>query len=95
MFPFQKNGENFSRKHQNFQILQRILHQIFLQMLNNFRFYDRCHKLLLDSEDCDLKELIHEISEQKEPIIVSKQRFLLIFNIFYRNIVFFLAWKLI
>ena len=75
MFPFQKNGEIFSQKHQNFQILQSILHQIFFQMLNNFRFYDRCQKLLLESEDCDLKELIHEISEQKEPIIVSKQRF--------------------
>lgn len=75
MFPFQKNGENFSQNNQNSHILQSILLEIFHKMLSNFRFYDRCHKLLLDSEDCDLKALIHEISEQKEPIIVSKQRF--------------------
>ena len=62
-------------KNPSLEIVGTILQEIFFQMLNNLRFYGRCQNLLLDSEDYDLKELVLQISEQQEPILVTKERF--------------------
>jgi len=77
MFPFYKINDHQRDNSYFFEFLQRFLSTIFWKMANNLRFYEQCQKILLNSEDFDLRELFRQISEQQEIIQVTKKRFFL------------------